>query len=85
MVDMKLADGTSQSLYWPEGHERAGMFKGMVVLLEEQGFTNAMNLQAQCKRFKCKKDETLCCCHHILYNQPDFVNVLSISETFCKA
>jgi hypothetical protein len=41
-------------------------------------------LRVQCKNFKCASDTTCCCCHCILYTQPNFVNVLSKLETFCK-
>jgi hypothetical protein len=62
MVDAKLADGTPQPLYWPEGHKQAGVFKGMAAILEERGFSGARKLKAQCKNFKCKKDEITCFC-----------------------
>jgi hypothetical protein len=84
MVNAKFADGTTQSLYWPDGHERAGVFKGMVAVLEERGFANMHKLKAQCKGFKCESGTTHCCCHCILYNQPDFVDVPSKLETFCN-
>jgi hypothetical protein len=35
MGDGKFADGSPQSLYYPEGHKHAGVFKGMGVILEE--------------------------------------------------
>jgi hypothetical protein len=44
-----------------------------------------MKLKAQCRDFKCKKDKTAYCCHRIHYNEPNFINVLSILETFCKS
>jgi hypothetical protein len=84
MVNAKFADGTIQSLYWPDGHERAGAFKGMAAILQERGFANMHKLKAQCKDFKCERDATHCCCRHILYNQPDFVDVPSKLKTFCK-
>jgi len=31
MVDGEFADGTAQCLYYPDGHERVGYFKGMGV------------------------------------------------------
>jgi hypothetical protein len=83
MGDAKFADGSPQKLYFPAGHERAGIFKGMAVLLQERGFDTS-KLRAQCKDFKCTKDTTRCCCRRILYTQPDFVNVLSILERVCK-
>jgi len=78
-------DGRAQPLYFPQNHPRAGVFKGMAVILEERGFTDASNLKAQCKDFKCPKDSTCCCCRRILYTQPDFVTVESLLETHCKA
>jgi len=33
-----LAGGAPQSVYFPESHEAAGCFKGMKIILEEQGF-----------------------------------------------
>jgi len=36
MANGQFADGTEQEFYFPEGHERAGVFKGMVVILEER-------------------------------------------------
>ena len=32
------ANGEPQPLYFPDGHEKAGWFKGMVQILQEQGF-----------------------------------------------
>ncbi|KAF8958403.1 hypothetical protein BDZ97DRAFT_1906501 [Flammula alnicola] len=59
-----------QSLYFPDGHTYAGVFKGMATILEE--------LRAECKA------ET-CCCRRILFNQPDFASVESVLETTCRA
>jgi len=78
-------DGRVQPLYFPQNHPCAGVFKGMAVILEERGFTDASNLKVQCKDFKCPKDSTCCCCRRILYTQPDFVTVESLLETHCKA
>ncbi|OBZ62739.1 hypothetical protein A0H81_15008 [Grifola frondosa] len=41
MSDAKFADGAPQPLYFPVGHEHAGIFKGMQVILEERGFTES--------------------------------------------
>jgi hypothetical protein len=37
MTGAKSADGSSQSLYFSEGHPHAGVFKGMEVILKEHG------------------------------------------------
>jgi hypothetical protein len=59
------------------------VFKGMAAILMERGFMDAPKLLAQCEKFKCKPDVTSCCCRHILYNQPDFINVTSKLEKPC--
>jgi hypothetical protein len=84
MTNAKFADGTTQSLYWPDGHERVGIYKGMLSILKERGFTDMFKLKVQCKDFKCASDATCCCCRRILYTQTDFVDVPSKLETFCK-
>jgi len=83
--DARFADGTPQPLYFPEGHAWTSVFKGMVTILEEQGFQNVSKLHAECKGFKCLPGATSCCCHCILYNQPNFADVPSILELICKA
>ncbi|EPQ50851.1 hypothetical protein GLOTRDRAFT_108476 [Gloeophyllum trabeum ATCC 11539] len=83
MADAQFADGTPQSLYFPPGHEREGVFKGMAVILEERGITDAQQLRAECPKFR-PKDVPRCCCRWVLYNQPDFVDVESLLETTCK-
>ncbi len=85
MADAHLADGTPQPLYFPEGHEHAGIFKGMAVVLQERGFGDMSKVRAECKDFKCAPGLTTCCCRRILYNQPDFVAVESLLESTCKA
>ncbi|KAJ7210178.1 hypothetical protein GGX14DRAFT_626618 [Mycena pura] len=76
--------GQPQPLYFPEGHERAGVFKGMQVIFEERGFADAGKKLAECKNFKCAPPKLDCCCRRILFNQPDFSNVESLLETHCK-
>jgi hypothetical protein len=84
MCDAQFSDGRPQPLYFPEGHEYAGAFKGMQRILEERGFMDASSLLAECKGFKCLPNAHGCCCRRILYNQPDFANVESILETTCR-
>ncbi|KZV78087.1 hypothetical protein EXIGLDRAFT_597416, partial [Exidia glandulosa HHB12029] len=92
MRDGKLPDGTAQPLYFPDGHVRAGTFKGMAVILQERGFAFAPNLRAQCgKTFKCVNllagmhGIPACCCRRLLFNQPDFSGVRSLLEDTCEA
>jgi hypothetical protein len=79
MTGAYFSDGTPQSLYWPEGHARAGWFKGMAEIVKERGWEDAYNIRAKCK--KCDETRTDCCLRRILYNQPDFTNPISILET----
>ena len=41
-------------------------------------------VHTECKEFKCEPGATDCCCHCILYNQPNFTNVPSLLELTCK-
>ena len=84
MCDAQFEDGRPQPLYFPEGHPRAGVFKGMATILEERGFSDMSKVIAECKSFKCAPPAIDCCCRRILYNQPDFTHVETILETYCK-
>ncbi|KAJ3496984.1 hypothetical protein NMY22_g19746 [Coprinellus aureogranulatus] len=78
--------GKPQSLYFSDGHESAGDFKGMAQILVERGITDAFGIHAECKGFKCVSMDVSakCCCHRILFNQPDFVDVESKLEIIGK-
>jgi len=77
-------NGSCQPLYFPEGHARAGVFKGMAVILEERSLIEEAKLCAECKGFKCMPPTINCCCCRVLYNQPDFVHVTTILENTCN-
>ncbi|KAF9470492.1 hypothetical protein BDN70DRAFT_889011, partial [Pholiota conissans] len=84
----RFEDGTEQEFYYPEGHEHAGIFKGMANILEERGYTGCVGtngLPAEYPTFKCAVGATACCCHRIFYNEPDFVNFPSLLEIECSA
>jgi len=85
MKDGQLPNSQPQPLYFPEGHPRAGTFKGMAIILEERGFGDMSKKRAQCKNFACIPGKTDCCCRRILYTQPDFTNINSILQTICMA
>lgn len=57
MGDGKFADGSPQSLNNPESHKHAGVFKGMEVILEEQGYEGALKIRAECPKFQCDKEK----------------------------
>jgi hypothetical protein len=84
MADACFLNGKPQSLYFLEGHPRAGVFKGMARILEERGLIKESKLRAECKRFKCAPGQTACCVRQVLYNQPDFASVKSQLEIACK-
>lgn len=87
MADAKFADGTPQALYYPDNpaHPHSGLFKGMVTILEERGFTDVARLRAECPKFKCPPGAVRCCCRRLLFEQPDFRDVKSLVETHCEA
>jgi transposase len=85
MEDATFADGTKQPLYFPPGHKKQGLFKGMQVIMQERGLPTE-GLLAQCPDFKCpNKGTTDCCCRRTLFNQPDFVGVKSRLKTYCNS
>ena len=76
MQDGTFKNGEPQALYYPDDDpDRLGHFKGMAVILEERGF-DIRGLRAQCKVSFANCDDPSstgqCCCHRILYNEPDF-------------
>lgn len=80
-----FSDGRPQPLYFPEGHEKAGWFKGMAEILRERGYVKEASLNSECKSFKCPPEKVgKCCCRQVLYNQPDFNNVESRLEVTCR-
>lgn len=85
MGDAQFKDGSPQSLYFPSGHPKAGVFKGMTLLLNECGYTGAKSLHAQCPDFKCPPPALNCHCRCLLFNEPDFCDIESLLETHCKA
>jgi hypothetical protein len=85
MADAQLANGDVQPLYFSDGHEKAGYFKGMAQILVERGYANAPRLPAECRDFKCPTGRMDCCCRRLMYTQPDFTNVVSNLEIACRA
>ncbi len=101
MDDAKFEDGTTQYLYYPDGHPLAGRFKGMRQLLWERyergtpGIPNPMEkktptskvfkIKGECKSFRCPEGSTTCCLRRILFTQPDFSAVKSLLEEVCEA
>lgn len=79
MTGAHISDGWPQSLYWPEGHPRAGWFKGMAEIMKEREWENAYTINAKCKT-TCTSKLTDCCLCRILFNEPDFANPVSILE-----
>jgi transposase len=73
-----FCNGEPQSFYWPEGDEQAGQFKGMAEILKERGWESAYSIRAECAKHSSARTD--CCLRRILYNKPDFVNLVSMLE-----
>jgi hypothetical protein len=50
MGDMLFADGTKQELYFPEGHQLAGWFKSVEILLQEREIDTCGIVDTKSKR-----------------------------------
>ncbi|CAK5271572.1 unnamed protein product [Mycena citricolor] len=86
----KFADGTTQSLYFPMGHPKAGVFKGMQVIIQEciakgANLPDPTNLKAKCPGFRCPPGSMDCCARRVLFNEPDFCNQKSKLKEHCAA
>ena len=85
MRDGTLKDGSPQSLYFPDGHPHTGIFKDMAIILEEHGYCDMLQVHAECPGFTCDPTVKCCCCQHMLYNEPNFVNVKLTLELACAS
>jgi hypothetical protein len=80
-----------QSLYFPDNHPDAGIFKGMAQILVERGYSKKEieSKRAECKGFKCPDvpdgSDPTCCCRRMVYTQPDFVSAESLVAETCRA
>ncbi|KAG8915216.1 hypothetical protein FRC01_003742 [Tulasnella sp. 417] len=89
MRNGSLPNGEAQPLWFPDDHpdpKKAGMFKGMEVILRERGLWPARGLRAECEGFKCATPDTKtdCCARRLLFTQPDFVNQKSKLQEFVE-
>ena len=66
MAAGKYTDGSLQEFY-------EDVFIGMTKILQQWGLTEEAKLNMTCKNFKCAPEATVCCQHHVLYNQPDWL------------
>lgn len=83
MQSTVLPNGEIQHLYFDNDHPTMpGWFKGMEQIIHERGLWPEGGLRAQCEGFKCAGDQTDCCCHRLLFTQPDFVSQKSWLEEF---
>jgi len=86
--NVHFKNGEPQPLYFPMDHQYQnlqGKFKGMAVILQEQGFGDMTKVPALCLNFKCKPGEVWCYCHWILYSQLNFAEAESFLETTCRS
>ncbi|KIK80082.1 hypothetical protein PAXRUDRAFT_159623, partial [Paxillus rubicundulus Ve08.2h10] len=73
MADYRHPNSQLQPLYFTMDHEKAGGSKAKC------GYSNAPKLFAECKDWKCPGDDhSDCCCHSLMYSQPDFFNAKSL-------
>ena len=78
--------GESQSFYFPDDHPTMpGWFKGMEIIIQERGLWPESGLLAECSGFKCPENQTNCCCHCLLFNQPDFSSQKSRVQELVEA
>src|SRR6266436_2000262 len=76
-------NGQYQSLYFPDNHPMyPGHFKGMAQILKECGHPAIDSLYAQCPKFHCQSSTNNCCCHNILFNLDDFINIPCLLMTY---
>ena len=88
MRDARFENGEPQPLYFPMDHQYQnlqGKFKGMAVILQEQGFGDMTKVPALCLNFKCKPGEVWYCCCRILCSQLDFAEAESFLEMTCHS
>ena len=72
--DVNPLTGENQSFYFSEDHPTMpGWFKGMENIIQEHGLWPETGLLADCPGSKCPPGSNNCCCHTLLFNQPDFV------------
>ena len=64
-----------QSFYFPNDHPRyPGWFKGMECIIRERGLWPEGGLPAECTGSSRPKEQSNCCCRHLLYTQSDFMS-----------
>ena len=64
-----------QSFYFPDDHSNyLGWFKRMEQIIRKRGLWPKHGLPIKCTGPKHSEEPASCCCHHILYTQPDFIS-----------
>src|SRR5580692_748681 len=67
--------GEPQSFYFPDDHPLyPGWFKGMEQIIRKCGLLPEEGLPVKCAGRKHPEGQASCCCHYVLYTQPDFVS-----------
>jgi hypothetical protein len=75
-----------QDFYFMGDHlTMPGWFKGMETIICECRLWPQNGLNMQCEGFKCEAGKTDCCCHRLLFTQPDFENQKSHLQEFITA
>ena len=66
--------GELQPFYFPPDYPTMpGWFKGMEQIIREHGLWPEKGLPIECFSFRCPDGCTDCCCHRLLFSQPDFI------------
>jgi hypothetical protein len=79
-------DNMPQDFYFTGDHPMMpGWFKGMETIICERRLWPQNGLNTQCEVFKCEAGKTDCCCHRLLFTQPDFENQKSHLQEFITA
>ena len=66
--------GEQQSFYFSDNHPHyLGWFKGVEQIIHEHGLWPDTSLSIECTGPKCPLGLASCCCHHLLYSQPNFM------------
>ena len=78
--------GEQQSFYFPDDHPHyPGWFKGMECIIREHGLWPKGGLPVECSGSNHPTEQCSCCCHHLVYIQPDFMAQKPLLQEYIKS
>jgi hypothetical protein len=78
--------GQQQSFYFSDDHPNySGWFKGMEQIIREHGLWPERGLPVECAGPKRPEGPASCCCHHLLYTQPDFASQKPLLQEYINS